>query len=119
MQLARRIGVVLTVVFLAGLGLSGVAQAGPVFQPDGAIRRASGPLKGDDIYNSTGAGQTLRFTRAPGQWASAIVDWQNDGNVESSIGYHPKGGNSQFKVKYLNDLGDDFTDLLLSGSTGS
>lgn len=53
------------------------------YQPDGAIRRSGGPRRGNDIYNTDGAGQT--FDSGSRRYRAGAVRWlyvylQNDGD---------------------------------------
>ena len=47
-------------------------------RPDGRIRRGTGPVVGNNIYNTTGAGQTRTGAAARGQAVTFYVTAQND-----------------------------------------
>jgi hypothetical protein len=65
-----------------------VPEACEVHQADGLVRRSGGQRKGDDIYNTDGAGQTAyanarRYKR--GTCRTTYVYVQNDGNVADTF----------------------------------
>ena len=69
-------------------GSAAPAQAGPgvaVYQPDARIRKLGGTLVGNDIYNSTAAGQTVGAFKAVGESQRFIVTLQNDGDTPDSF----------------------------------
>ena len=55
--------------------------ANPVFRPDGEVRVSSGAFRGNDVYNTTGAGQTVRVALAAGASRTFTIRVGNDGDT--------------------------------------
>jgi len=82
-----------------GLGGGGGAAA---YQPDGRIKRSTASaLTGDDVYNTTGSGQTLTGKIKPGRSVTFLVDVQNDGTSSDGFTLAGSGNQSGFTVRYL------------------
>jgi hypothetical protein len=60
---------------------------GEVSRPD-ALLAVGGNLVGEDIYNGTGAGQSLSVTRGPGETATFTLRTENDGDAFDVIHVH-------------------------------
>lgn len=76
-------------------------------QPDGRIRKGSGPLIGNNIYNTTAVGQTKTATVAPGTTVSFHISIQNDTNVHDSYTVVPtRYVTLYFNVKWLHGTTD-------------
>ena len=85
--------------------------------PDGRIRTgATGTSKGDDIFNSTGVGQTSRGSAARGGAVTYFVSIQNDGPFFEDFRLKGGGTTSAFTVRYTNPQRTNITDLVSSGS---
>ena len=84
-------------------------------RPDGRIRRGTGVLVGDDIYNVTGIGQTRSATASPGGTVTFGVSIQNDGPSDrfrvSVMGSATKG----YAVTYLRGT-TDITAAVIAGT---
>jgi hypothetical protein len=79
-------------------------------QPDGWIRLPGSPWRGDDIHNTTGAGQN--YTQRIGAVGKAVYHlyWQNDGNVVDTLRVRGPGDDGYWKVRYY-DAFRDGTDI--------
>jgi len=53
--------------------------------PDARIKRSGGPLKGDDVVNTTGAGQYVALTPPGGSFRRVYITIQNQGNGPDSF----------------------------------
>jgi len=84
-------------------------------RPDGRIRRGTGVLVGNDIYNTTGTGQTRTGTAARGASVSYFISVQNDAPLADTL--HLRGGRSSvsFGVVYKN-AGQDITNEVIDGT---
>ena len=78
-------------------------------RPDGRIRRSTGPLVGNDIYNATGAGQTSTGTAARSQSVTYYLTAQNDASVGERLRLRGQGSTAGFTVVYRNPAGADIT----------
>ncbi len=72
----------------------------PVYRPDGLIARAGFALVGNNVYNTTAAGQTRSATVGPGGSAAFNVRLGNDGNVTDSLRIVGQATTSRFTVTY-------------------
>jgi hypothetical protein len=73
------------------------------FRPDASIRRgATGRLVGNDVYNSSGAGQERVARIRPGDEVNYYVRVDNDGTVDDTIVLHGTTGDEQFGVRYFH-----------------
>jgi N-acetylneuraminic acid mutarotase len=74
----------------------------PMYRPDAQIRLSSETaFAGNNIYNTTGAGQTKSATSAPGQTISFVVRAQNDGTATDGFTFHGCAATSGFTVRYF------------------
>lgn len=83
----------------AGLGSGGGT---PTYQPDGQIKRSTdAAFVGGNIYNITGASQTVAGKVAPGKKITFVIQIQNDGNNSDGFTLKGTGNLSGFTVQYL------------------
>ena len=79
-------------------------------QPDLSLRTlADAGYTGEDVYNTTAAGQTRAQSCAAGAAAQYYLHIQNDGNVTDGVKIIGTAGDANWTVKYLNDAGTDIT----------
>jgi hypothetical protein len=91
----------------------GVAAA--VGRPDGRIRLgAAGAFAGDDVYNTTGAGQAKQGSARVGRSVTFGVSVQNDGATDTFRVRAP-GSTSAFAVRYRAG-GVDVTPRVVAGT---
>jgi hypothetical protein len=82
-----------------------VATFGPLasYQPDGRIRKGSGTLAGNNVYNTTGVNQTRTGSAAPGRTITFRISGQNDGSVAGRLRLSAAGtAVTGYVVKYFN-----------------
>jgi hypothetical protein len=105
---------------LAPVDVVGFTGAG-TYQPDGEIATAkTGPYVGNDIYNTTGRGQTKMATIVPGTSVSFYVHLQNEGSAVDSFILKGPGGGGGFVVHYFHDKADITTSVVAGAyPTGS
>jgi hypothetical protein len=71
-------------------------------RPDGKIRlSSSSTYRGNDVYNTTGTGQTVSATVAPGHSKTYYVQEQNDGTMTDSFTLKGPGSTSRVVVHYF------------------
>jgi len=79
------------------------------YQPDGIIRDGAASL-GDNVYSTSGSGQTVSLTVCPEVQATHNVRFYSDGNVADRIRVTGPAGNSKWAVKYVDvSTGTDIT----------
>lgn len=90
----------------------------PAPRPDGLIKKAGGTLKGGDVYNTTGVGQTVGATVPRGTTAVYVVSVQNDGRYFESflLQGSPSPNPTRFRVKYLEPDGDPVSNAVTAGT---
>lgn len=76
------------------------------FRPDGWIRRAVGGWVGDDIYNTTGEGQTRRSIMRAGWRRVHFVTAQNDDDATDRLRLTGPGSSADWKVRYFRGAED-------------
>ena len=75
---------------------------GPTYRPDAQIRLASQTaFVGNNVYNTTGAGQTRSTTSTPGQRRTFVVRLQNDGDSADGFAVRGCSAGTGFTVRYL------------------
>ena len=80
----------------------GVPQSVLAFQPDARIKRSGGALKGNDVYNTTGAGQTVALTPPGGTVRRVYVTIQNDGEAADSFSLATTGDSpAGYQLRYF------------------
>jgi hypothetical protein len=85
---------------------------------DGTIRRdIDRASRGDDLVNTTGAGQTSNYSRARGQKARFFVRWWNDGRLLDTFTLRGPTSPAGFTVRYfVNDTTTDITSAVTAGT---
>lgn len=85
-------------------------------RPDGAVALGGGAFVGNDVYNATGAGQTIALVPVTGG-ASATFSWsiQNDGGVSDLISLKGQGTSPGFSVKFSAGA-QDITGAVVAGT---
>jgi hypothetical protein len=82
----------------AGLGGGGGT---PVYQTDGLIK-GSKSFVGDNVFNTTGLGQTVKQKVHRGKKFVFTIEVQNDGNNADTFKLKGSGAKPGFVVRYLN-----------------
>ena len=85
-------------------------------RPDGRIRRGTGPVVGNDIYNTTGDGQTRTGTAARGQAVTYYVTAQNDAPVAERLRLQGQPSKPNFTVVYRDPAGANITTAVTAGT---
>ena len=84
---------------------------------DGRVRdEIGGNLRGNDIYNSTGASQTVRGQVARGRRVNFVVSAQNDTSSPTRLTLRGAGSQGAFTVRYLSADGRDITPAVTAGT---
>ena len=91
-----------------------VAAAAP--RPDGRIRRGAGPLAGNDIYNTTGAGQTRAGSATRGHSVIYYASIQNDAAFAETLRLRGQASTPRFAVVYRNAAGINITNQVTAGT---
>ncbi len=97
------------------VGSDVAAAIGASYQPDARIKRGGGHLRGNDVYNTTGEGQSVTMTTFPGR-RRVYLTIQNDGDAADSFslattGLSPAG----YKLRYFrNRSRDELTAQIVS-----
>ena len=81
-----------------------VAAFGPIatYRPDGRIRKGSGTLVGNNIYNTTGSNQTRQGSAAVGSKINFTLSIQNDGTLASKFRVHATGTSApNYQITYF------------------
>lgn len=88
----------------------------PEPQPDGRIRRGSGLLVGNDIYNSSGLNQTRSGAYVAGARPLFRISIQNDGNVADKFLVAASGATvTGYKIRYFRGT-TEITNAVVAGS---
>jgi hypothetical protein len=85
-------------------------------RPDGSIALGTGTFVGDDVYNASGAGQTI--SQVPiAKNGSVTFSWriQNDGNTTDVITLRGQGTSPGFSVKFTAGT-TDITGVVVTGT---
>ncbi|HUS21258.1 MAG TPA: hypothetical protein VMZ66_04510 [Aeromicrobium sp.] len=109
-------GVIPEADYIASYGLSTGKQ-----KPDGRIRKGSGTLGGNNIYNTTGLNQTRSGSTTVGNTITFTISIQNDGTGAGRFGVAAtSSGNVNFQVKYFRGT-TEITSAVVAGTytTGS
>ena len=85
-------------------------------RPDGRIRRGTGPVVGNDIYNTTGAGQTRTGSATRGQAVTYYVTAQNDAPVAERLRLQGQPSTANFTVVYRDPAGANITTAVTNGT---
>lgn len=78
-----------------------------MYRPDARIgTRLAGPFAGDNVYSSTGAGETKTISVKRGKKATLYADFQNDSLFPDDLTVHGTGAARGFSISYFNGTGD-------------
>lgn len=103
-------------IFVTDFDNDRVQKFGPARQPDGRIKLGrSGTLKGDDVYNTTGQGQTRRASVAAGATATYFVSIENESPFPDAMRLRGTRGTTRYRIKYTKN-GDGITGAVTSGT---
>ena len=72
-------------LLVAGIAPAAQASCPECYQPDFRIRLLGGALKGDNVYNTTAAGQTVNALAKPGKTRQIVLSIQNDGTQATAF----------------------------------
>lgn len=76
-----------------------ILEAAP--RPDGRIKKgATGTYRGDDVYNTTGAGQTVGGSAPRGSTVTYFVSVQNDAPFAAALRLRGTASTPRFRIKY-------------------
>lgn len=85
-------------------------------RPDGWVRPGVlGADRGDDVYNTTGTGQTVRRSGRPGQVLTYFVTLDNDAPYPDVLRLRGRGSTPGYVVSYRS-AGTDVTDEVVAGT---
>ncbi|MBL8775044.1 MAG: hypothetical protein JNK12_03895 [Acidimicrobiales bacterium] len=90
-----------------------------VHRPDVLIRSGATAWIGNDVYNTTGAGQTRTASVGASGTATFSVKFQNDADFEDLLTARGPGSNNQFRVTYRVPSGEDITAAMVEGIPGT
>ena len=85
-------------------------------RPDGRIRRGTGAPVGNDVYSTTGAGQTRTGTAARRQSVSYYVSAQNDAAFPERLRLLGQPSTNNFAVRYYSPAGAVITRQVTAGT---
>ncbi len=84
---------------------------------DGRVRdEIGGSQRGNNIYNSTGANQTVRGQVARSRRVNYVVSAQNDSSGPTRLTIRGAGSQGAFTVRYLSADGRDITPAVTAGT---
>jgi Kelch motif len=89
------------------------------YQPDAQIRLSSeSSFVGNNVYNSTGAGQTRSVSGTAGQKQSFVARVQNDGNAVDGFTFHGCAATTGFTIRYFAGATgtSDITSAVVAGT---
>jgi sugar lactone lactonase YvrE len=95
-------------VYVADRGNNRIQKFGPAptRRPDGRVGVGAAPLVGNDVYNTTGAGQSVAAAGKPGRTVAFKISIQNDGSGADSFKVKAGGSSAAYAVKYLKGATD-------------
>ncbi len=74
----------------------------PIYKPDAQLKLStSTSFVGDNVYNTTGAGQTISAKGKRGKKVTIVIAVQNDGNNSDTFTLKGTGSQKGFKAAYL------------------
>ncbi len=85
-------------------------------RPDGRIRRGTGPLVGNDVFNTSGAGQTRHGAARVGQTVTYYASIQNDAPFAERVRLRGQGTTNRAVVVYRRPDGNAITPGVTSGT---
>jgi hypothetical protein len=91
----------------ANAGFAAVRYVSEGYRPDGLVKKASvAAYSGDDVYNSTGNGQTVLTKTKRGRLATFQLKVQNDGTGSDAITVDGCASSRGFVVTYARGVND-------------
>ena len=100
----------------AGIGFAPLAATNDTARPDGRIRLGTGPVVGNDIYNTTGAGQTRTGSATRGHAVTFYVTAQNAAPVAERLRLQGQPSTPNFTVVYRDPAGANITTAVTNGT---
>jgi hypothetical protein len=85
-------------------------------RPDARIRRGTGPVVGNNVYNATGLDQTRTGSVGRGQSVTYHVSVQNDAAFAEQLRVQGQGSTTRFTVQYRDPANLNITAQVLAGS---
>ncbi len=85
-------------------------------RPDARIRRGTGAVVGNNLYNSTGLNQTRSGSAGPGQSVTYFVSAQNDAPFAERLRIKGQASTTRFTVQYRNPANVNITSQAVAGS---
>lgn len=70
-------------------------------RPDALIRKGTGPYAGEDIFNTTGTGQTRKARAQRGRTRTFTILSENDGDHTEAFTVRGPGSTKRFRVRYF------------------
>jgi hypothetical protein len=96
----------------ANAGFAAVRYVSEGYRPDGLVKKGSvAAYSGDDVYNSTGNGQTVLAKTKRGRLATFQMKVQNDGTGSDAITVDGCASSSGFVVSYTEGATDITADV--------
>ena len=94
----------------------GTDVPGDEFRPDALIGLDSDrTLRGDNVYNTSGARQTRKVRAFPGERVAFFILTENDGQVTDDLIAHGDGSAPGFRVSYFSE-GSRLTSAVVAGN---
>ena len=85
-------------------------------RPDARIRRGTGAVVGNNLYNATGLDQTRTGSAGRGQSVTYHVSVQNDAPFAEQLRVKGQGSTTRFTVQYRDPANVNITAQVLAGS---
>jgi hypothetical protein len=88
------------------------------YQPDARIKRSGGSFKGNDVYNLTGAGQTVALTPPAGSKRLVYMLIENDGDTADSFSLETTGAEPVgYELRYFRSRTDEELTTAINANT--
>lgn len=101
---------------LEGNALNHIGRENFFLCPDNQVGKKASSLKGDDVYNTTGAGQKLTLKVTKRKTMKFFFKIENDGDIADSMTVSGLKGNSLFDTKYFVDGEGNQTAAIVAGT---
>jgi hypothetical protein len=85
------------------------------YRPDGLLAHGSGPFVGNNVYSTTGAGETRSARIVPGRTTTFRWKIQNDGALADRFRFKGRGDSRYFTVHFFYK-GSDVTKAVVAGT---
>ncbi len=102
-------------VYVADIENARVQEFGYRGRPDARLRHG-GALVGNDIYNTTGIGQTRAGRTVPGHRVTYTASIQNDARFAERLRLRGQASTPNFTVRYYNPAGQNISHLVRRGT---